>query len=38
VSDRIDKNKSEIRKTALILAGIAMMFYLGFIMLGVLRA
>jgi hypothetical protein len=36
----IDKadNRSGIRKTALILAGVALMFYLGFILLGVLRA
>jgi hypothetical protein len=38
VSDPIENNKSGIRKTALILAGIAVMFYLGFIMIGVLRA
>ena len=31
-------NKREIRKTALILGGIAVFFYLGFILLGVLRA
>jgi hypothetical protein len=37
VSDRTS-HKSEIRKTALILAAIAVMFYLGFILLGVLRA
>jgi hypothetical protein len=34
----IDNNKSDIRKTALILAGIAVTFYLGFNLLGVLRA
>lgn len=38
MSDRLDNNKSDIRKTALILGGIAVMFYLGFILLGVLRA
>jgi uncharacterized membrane protein len=37
VSDRTER-RSEIRKTALILAAIAVMFYLGFILLGVLRA
>lgn len=31
-------NKRGIRKTALILAGVAVFFYLGFILLGVLRA
>jgi hypothetical protein len=31
-------NKGEIRKTALLLAAIALLFYLGFILLGVLRA
>ena len=31
-------NGRQIRKTTLILAAIALLFYLGFILLGVLRA
>jgi len=37
VSARPD-NKAGIRKTALLLAAVAVMFYLGFILLGVISA
>jgi hypothetical protein len=37
VSNNVD-NKRQIRTTAMILAAIALFFYLGFILLGVLRA
>jgi hypothetical protein len=36
-SDEADQ-KRRIRRTALIVAGIAIAFYVGFILLGVLRA
>ena len=32
------ERKKNIRRTALIVAGIALAFYLGFIMMGVLRS
>jgi hypothetical protein len=32
------ERKKNIRRTALIMAGIALAFYLGFIMMGVLRS
>jgi len=31
-------SRSQIRRTALLLAAVALLFYLGFILLGVLRA
>jgi hypothetical protein len=31
-------SSSQVRRTALVLAAIALLFYLGFILLGVLRA
>jgi len=37
IADRQAELRSRIRKTALILAGVAAMFYFGFILLGVLR-
>ena len=37
MSQKTEQNKN-IRRTALILAAIAMLFYLGFILSGVLRA
>ena len=38
MSDRRDKTRSGIRRTTLVLVGIALFFYLGFILLGVLRS
>ena len=38
MSDVDRETKRGIRRTALILAGIAVAFYLGFILVGVLRA
>ena len=35
---RSDEQRRNIRRTALIMAGIAVAFYLGFILLGVLRS
>ncbi len=35
---RSAEQKRAIRRTALIMAGIALAFYIGFIMMGVLRA
>lgn len=35
---RSDEQRRNIRRTALIVGGIAVAFYLGFILLGVLRA
>ena len=35
---RSPEQKRAIRRTALIMAGIALAFYIGFIMMGVLRA
>ena len=35
---RTPEQKRAIRRTALIMAGIAVAFYVGFIMMGVLRA
>jgi hypothetical protein len=35
---RSPEQKRAIRRTALIMAGIAVAFYVGFIMMGVLRA
>jgi hypothetical protein len=35
---RSAEQRRAIRRTALIVAGIALMFYFGFIMMGVLRA
>jgi hypothetical protein len=37
MSDRDAKQKAGIRRTTLILIGVALAFYLGFIALGVLR-
>ncbi len=31
-------SRSQIRRTALVLAAVALLFYLGFILLGVLRS
>jgi hypothetical protein len=33
-----NSSRSRIRRTALVLAAVALLFYLGFILLGVLRA
>jgi hypothetical protein len=38
VSELDQETKRGIRRTALILAGIAVAFYVGFILVGVLRA
>ncbi len=35
---RSAEQKRAIRRTALIMAGVALAFYIGFIMMGVLRA
>jgi hypothetical protein len=35
--DELERNKN-IRRTALIMAGVALAFYVGFILVGVLRA
>ena len=35
---RTPEQKRAIRRTALIMAGVAVAFYVGFIMMGVLRA
>jgi hypothetical protein len=35
---RSDEQRRSIRRTALIMAGIALAFYFGFILMGVLRA
>ena len=37
MSDRDAEQKAGIRRTTLILIGVALVFYLGFIALGVLR-
>jgi len=37
VDDKTAKQKAGIRRTTLILIGVALAFYLGFIALGVLR-
>jgi hypothetical protein len=33
-----NSSRSQIRRTAFVLAAVALLFYLGFILLGVLRA
>ena len=38
VSERTAEQRKAIRRTALILVAVAVTFYLGFIMMGVLRA
>jgi len=38
VTDRRDDTRSRIRRTTLVLVGVALFFYLGFILLGVLRS
>ena len=37
MDDRTDKQKAGIRRTTLILIGVALAFYLGFILINVLR-
>jgi hypothetical protein len=38
VNQRTPEQRRNIRRTALIMGGIALAFYLGFILMGVLRA
>ncbi len=38
MNQRTPEQRRNIRRTALIVAGIAVTFYLGFILMGVLRA
>jgi hypothetical protein len=38
VIDRRDETRRGVRRTALIFTGVALVFYLGFILLGVLRS
>ena len=38
MSERTAEQRKAIRKTALILVAVALTFYLGFILMGVLRA
>jgi hypothetical protein len=38
VNDSDADRRKNVRRTALILGGIALVFYLGFILMGVLRA
>lgn len=38
MSQQHSDNRQGIRKTALILAGIALAFYIGFIMMGVMQS